>query len=139
MCEAREYTMGTMGARGVELAVLDGMQAAEKARENERQQVVIDGQQAQIDALNGQIRALNGQIRALRKAMTAKDQEIDALRKRCRDYRQILGVGYAKAIRMTKDDEKYRPLAIRNGVLWMTGGMILMILVIVLVLSAAVK
>ena len=135
MCE---YTIGTMGARGVELAVLDGMQAAEKARENEQQREVIDGLNGQIEALNGQIDALKKKLAAKDRVILSKDNELESLRRKCRDYRQILGTGYAKAIRAAKDDVKYRPLAIRNGVLWMAGGMILMVGVFVLILSMVV-
>lgn len=128
MCEVREYTIGTMGARGVELAVLDGMQAAEKARENERQQEVID-------SLNSQIEALKKKLAAKDRVILNKDHELDSLRRKCRDYRQILGTGYAKAIRAAKDDVKYRPLAVRNGLFCMAGGMLLMVVVFVLILS----
>lgn len=135
MCE---YTIETMGARGVELAVLDGMQAAEKARENEQQREVIDGLNGQIEMLNGQIDALKKKLAAKDRVILNKDNELESLRRKCRDYRQILGTGYAKAIRAAKDDVKYQPLAIRNGVLWMAGGMILMVGVFVLILSMVV-
>ena len=130
-----DCTVATMGRAGVELAILDGMQAAEKARENEQQREVIDGLHDQIDALNGQIEALKKRLAAKDRVILSKDNELESLRRKCRDYRQILGTGYAKAIRAAKDDVKYRPLAIRNGILWMAGGMSIMVVVFVLILS----
>ena len=134
-----ECTVRTMGRAGVELAILDGMQAAEKARENEQQRETIDELNEQIDRLNGQIDVLKKKLAAKNHVIVGKDNEIDALRKKCRDYRQILGTGYAKAIRAAKDDAEYQPLAIRNGVLWMAGGMLLMVLVFILVLSMGAR
>ena len=133
-----ECTVETMGRAGVELAILDGMQAAEKARENEQQREVIDGLHGQIDELNGQIDALKKKLAAKDRVILSKDNELESLRRKCRDYRQVLGIGYAKAIRAAEDDMKYRPLAIRNGILWMAGGMLIMVAVVVLILSMVV-
>lgn len=125
-----EMTMKEAGAAGVELAILDGMQAGQMARENRRLEEIICEREDEICLLKKKNAALHNEIAEL-------GREVDALRRVNREYRKARAEGYAKALTAQAREADGRPERMRNGMLWFLGGMVTIIGLTVLVAAIA--
>lgn len=80
-----QMTIKQVGAAGVEMAIANGMKAAEYARE--------------LEAMTEQRDMLERKCAALMDDIAAKEQEITALRRQCRGYRASRRTAYAQALK----------------------------------------